>query len=69
MVVYKYYYNNFKPKGEDRETILAWVKKNIDYGKLKNEKMAIGIIKKQFPNVDIKLIIEVSNYERELYSI
>jgi len=69
MVVYKHYYNNFKPKGEDRETILAWVKNNIDYSKLKNDKQAIGIIKKQFPNADIKLIIEVSDYERELYSI
>lgn len=68
-VVYMYYYNKFKPKGVDRETILAWVKENVDYTKLKNEKQAFGIIKKQFPDADIKLIIEVSNYERELYSI
>ena len=68
-IIYKCYYNNFKPKNPDRETILAWVKENIDYGKLKNEKQAFGTIKRNFPDADIKLIIEVSNYERELYSI
>lgn len=67
-VVYMHYYNRFK-KGVDRETILAWVKENIDYTKLKNDKQAFGIIKRNFPDADIKLIIEVSNYERELYSI